>query len=217
MGQLSENIDRNSWVDEAHQGFVKFFGEGHDRTSIASSVLVEVRSSGCHWACTYPKGKRPRQVENGALIFMGSLTHSPKDIRIYGRAIGIRHREGRDDATTADIELRPWRKRWPHYIRVHHVEFINGTLEDCVSLGEMMDTLGPNSFGSTQEHLATGTGNTNPRRAYQQQASARLTPESIRWLNDRIDAAFIKHGRISPSDLEQLDWPQDEAELIDTN
>src|SRR5207249_9444952 len=45
--------------------------EGHLRASLDMAVLVEVERSGCHWACTYPKNKRPRQVEDGAVMFMG--------------------------------------------------------------------------------------------------------------------------------------------------
>jgi hypothetical protein len=41
------------------QSFVKFFGE--DRAGRSLAIVDEVRSSGCHWACTYPKRKRSRR------------------------------------------------------------------------------------------------------------------------------------------------------------
>src|SRR5262249_9128796 len=49
---------------EAPRAFVKFFGEGHNRAEHSMLVFDEVQRSGCHWACTYPKNKRPRQVED---------------------------------------------------------------------------------------------------------------------------------------------------------
>ena len=45
-----------------------------------------------------------------------------------GRAVGMKHQPGRDDATFADIECRPWKEKWPRYIRVHHAEFVAGTI-----------------------------------------------------------------------------------------
>jgi hypothetical protein len=37
-----------------------------------------------------------------------------------------------------------------------------------VSLNEMMDELGPESFAPTQRNAAKETGNVDPRRSYQQ-------------------------------------------------
>src|SRR5262249_54819783 len=45
-------------VAEASQWFVKFFGDSTNRADRSVSVLDEVRRSGSHRACTYPKGKR---------------------------------------------------------------------------------------------------------------------------------------------------------------
>ena len=39
-------------------------------------------------------------------MFMARMVHSPNDYLIYGRAIGITHQPGRDDATPEDIEKR---------------------------------------------------------------------------------------------------------------
>ena len=101
-------------------------------------------------------------------MFMSRLVHSPNDTMIFGRAIGRRYEEGRDDASASDLARRPWKKDWPHYIRVHDGEFLSGTMENGVSLAELMDELGPLAFGSTTENLESGTGNTDPRKAIRQ-------------------------------------------------
>ncbi len=49
------------------------------------------------------------------------------------------------------------------YVRVHHGEFVAGTLRNGVRLSELMDTLGSDAFVSTQNHARTGSGNTDPR------------------------------------------------------
>ena len=66
------------------------------------------------------------------------------------------YREERDDATQADIDRRPWRARWSRYIRVHHAEFVDGTMDNGVSLGELMSALGADSFASTQRNATRG-------------------------------------------------------------
>ena len=92
---------------------------------------------------------------------MGRLTKKPHDIIVYGRAVGMRHVEGRDDATPEDISIRTWKKKWLHYVRVHHPEFVAGTLSNGVPLGALMDALKADTFISTQRHVATGKGNLN--------------------------------------------------------
>ena len=201
-------VEPLNWVTSAEQGFVKFFGEGHKREKPSLPILSEVDRSGCYFACNYPEGKKPRQVQDGAIMFMGRLVDHPKDILIFGRAIGLKYKEGRDDATEAEIKKRPWKADWSRYIRVHDAEFVNGTLSDGVSLSALMEELGPNSFASTKRHLLAGVGNTNPRSAYNQQAAVELTPEAITWLIGRLDYCFARHGRISRAELDKLDWPE---------
>ena len=194
-------------VTEASQAFVKLLGNADDRSSLSTHVLEEVESSGCHWAVCYPVRRRPIGVKDGDVIFMGRLTEDPNDIRVFGRAIGIAYKEGRDDATDADIERRGWKERWARYIRVHSAEFVDGTLADGVSLNEMMDTLEEDSFASTQRNSAKRRGNTNPRHSYRQQAAIKLSMEGKLWLDERLQEAFEKHGKVSQEQLNELDWP----------
>ena len=99
--------------------------------------------------------------------------------------------------------FRPWKEKWPRYIRVHHAEFVAGTMENGVSLNELMDRLGANSFAPTQRNAARGQGNTNPRRAYLQQAAVELSAEGFSWLGERLQAAFDTHGKVPQDTLDQ--------------
>lgn len=195
------------WVDRVEQSFVKFFGRGDNRAERSMQTLEEVKRSGSHWACTYPKGKRPRTVQDGATMFMGRLVKEPNDILIIGRAMAIHHEPGRDDATAADLRLRGWKAQWPHYVRVYNSEFVSGSLANGVSLKELMDVLKADSFASTQRQSRKGEGNTNPRKAYRRQAAVELSAKGAAWVNERLERAFDKHGRITSSVLEKLDWP----------
>jgi len=194
-------------VADARQAFVKFLGEGDNRVELTFPTVDELVSSGCHWAVAYPASKRPSGVRDDAVMFIARLTHSPYDMRIFGRAIGMKHAPGRDDATEEDIAQRPWKKTWPRYIRVHHAEFVAGEMGNGVSLNELMSTLGADAFLSTQRNKARGEGNTDPRRAYRQQAAVELSREGLSWLSERLQAAFEEHGKIPQDTLDQLDWP----------
>lgn len=192
---------------ESPQAFIKFLGEGHNRVPLSFTTIEEIERAGCHWAVAYPSSKRPVGVQDDAIIFIARLTRDPNDIRIFGRAVGMRHRPGRDDATAADIALRPWKEKWPRYIRVHHAEFVAGRMENGVSLNELMDTLAVDSFAPTQRNAARGKGNTDPRKAYRQQAAVELSVEGFSWLAERLQAAFDEHGTVPQDTLHQLDWP----------
>ena len=194
-------------VANASQAFVKFLGKADNRVHLSASTIDELRSGDCHWAVYYPTAKRPTSVRNGDVIFMGRLTRNPNDIRIFGRAMGMKYEPGRDDATTADIERRPWKEAWSRCIHVHHAEFVAGTMENGISLNDLMKVLSADSFASTQFNASQGKGNTNPRKAYSQQAAVKLSDEGRTWLGERLQVAFEAHGKITEDTLDKLYWP----------
>ena len=85
------------------RGFVKFFGQGSDRSPRDRAVLDAVATSGSHRICTYPRGRRPRAVRDGDVMFIGQLVKGPNDIVVYGRAVALAYEGGRDDADGEDI------------------------------------------------------------------------------------------------------------------
>ena len=88
---------------------------------------------------------------------------------------------------------------------MHHAEFVAGTIANGISLYELMDALGSDSFASTQRNAACGTGNTNPRRAIMRKAAVELSSQAIAWLGRRLQAAFDAHGKVPQDTLDQLD------------
>ena len=185
---------------------MKLLGKSNNRIPLSCSTIDEIKEADCHLVACYPTSKRPRGVRNDAIIFMGRFTES-NDIRVFGRAIGMKYEPGRDDATDADIERRPWKKDWSRYIRVHHAEFVSGTMENGVSLTQLMDTLSSNSFASTQRNARRGEGSTNPRRAYSQQPAVKLSSYGYSWLSRQLQTAFEVHGKVPQDTLKKLDWP----------
>ncbi|HEV2728146.1 MAG TPA: hypothetical protein VGV34_07615 [Solirubrobacterales bacterium] len=177
-------------------GFVKFFGQATNRSPRDRPVLDAAATSGSHRICTYPAGRRPRAVRDGDLMFMGHLVAGPNDIAVYGRGIARAYEEGRDDASPEDVARRPWLARWPHFIRVHDVELVDGTLGDGVSLNELMDELGPYAFGPTAENADRGIGNVDPRKSIRQAAAIRLSEAGTSWLNEELEVRFRELGKL---------------------
>jgi HKD family nuclease len=200
---------------DAEQAFVKFLGLARDnRAPLSMPTIEEVERAGCHWAVAYPASKRPRSVKDGAVMFIARLVRDPHDIHIFGRAIGMKHIEGRDDATSQEISERPWKEVWPRYIRLHDAEFVAGTMANGVSLNELMDTLGADAFAATQRNAAAGGGkNTNPRKAYMQQAAVELSAKGFAWVSEQLQAKFDEHGKIPQDTLNKLDWPNKPTSL----
>lgn len=178
------------------RAFVKFFGQAANRVDTSTLIADEVARSGCHWACTYPRDKRPRRVRDGDIMLMARMVHSPKDYRVFGWGIASEHKPSFDDATTAEIMKRPFKERWPHYIRVHDAHFLDGRLSDGISLGEMMEALRFRSFTSTLRNHELGSGNQEPEKSLMQKPDIELTPEGYRWLRDRLEGAIQMRGMI---------------------
>jgi hypothetical protein len=191
------------------RAFVKFLGKGDNRASHSMPVIDEIEGSECHWSVAYPKGRRPKQVDDGATVYLGRLVDAPTDILIFGRAIGRRHRRNLDDASPAEIGRLGWKRKWPHYVRLDDVEFVAGSMSNGVSLDSLMRALGKRSFASTMRNAKKGSGNTNPRKAYRQQPAVELSPEAAAWLDARLTAALQLHGQIPASVLSSFPGPSD--------
>src|SRR5690606_6461340 len=96
----------------------------------------------------------------------------------------------------------------PRYVRVHHAEFVAGTMANGVSMNALMEELGASCFEATKRNAARGVGKTNPRRAYLQQAAVELSPDGPAWLAASLQAAFDEHGTVPNAELAGLDWPE---------
>jgi hypothetical protein len=182
------------------EAYIKFSGIGSGRVPLSTSTLGEVSRSGMHWACCYPKGRRPRQPQAGDTMFLARLTSTPNgdDITIYGRAVAIRaHDPVLDVANASEIKVRSWKKDWPNYIRVHAPEFVAGNLANGIQLSTLMNSLGTSSFAATQRRALAGQTGINPRNVIRQRAAVHLTQQAKVWLNNELDSAFAKHGSLA--------------------
>ncbi|MES2736621.1 MAG: phospholipase D family protein [Verrucomicrobiota bacterium] len=193
-------------VAESGSAFVKFFGTSKDRAPLALPVLQELDESGSHWSCNHPRNKRPRQVKEGDTIFVSRMVQGG-DMIIYGRATAYRYVAGRDDACPAEVIRHDFKKKWPHYIRTHSGQFLNGSLANGISLNRLMAVLGPLAFQTTKARMATSPKAVNPRTAYKRAPGVELSSEGTIWMNQELESAFATHGTLLPNELGSLHWP----------
>lgn len=183
-----------------NQAFVKFSGTGGNRADRGLLIADLVAESGCKWVYTYPKTKPPRQVEDGDVLYIGRLVHTPDDVMIFGKAIGRRHRDEEDVASAREIDQRSWKAHWPLYVRVHDAQFVNATLGDGVSFRQMMEELESDSFMSTQKNAAKGSGNTDPTASYFRKAHMLLTSDARVWVDEQLEPLFRQFGEVNLSE-----------------
>lgn len=202
--------DSSLFTDDASQFILKLFGTTSDRLLATDSIVEDLHLGTTHYAYGYPKDQRPRIVEDGAVMLaarLGKNSEGRNETWVFGRAIGSKHRAGRDDATPEEIQQLPWRANWPHYVRVHSAEFVNGVFGDGVPLFEFLREVGPIAFQTTKEKMENGDIR-NPMLSLRNQAQVRLSVEGFRALNARLEESFAKHGKVPPAEMAKLEWPE---------
>ncbi|MEP6738090.1 MAG: hypothetical protein ABJA70_21370, partial [Chryseolinea sp.] len=81
---------------------------------------------------------------------MTRLTEDPRGCMIFGRAEALAFLEERDMASLKEKAERPWKEDYPVYLRVRNPIFIDGTMADCTSFYELIETFKYNSFPQTK-------------------------------------------------------------------
>jgi hypothetical protein len=201
--RLDEPREQPSPFDHTRPAFIKFFGEGHERARRTWPTIDAVKSAGCHYACTYPK--HPWQQRPGDVLYMAHMVGDEDDIMIHGRALAVRqHDRTLDIASASERAVRPWKEKWPYYVRVHEAEFLRGTIGDGISLNQMFAQLGHSGFEPTRRNHASGKGNTNPRMSVRQQPGIQLATAGAEWLHDRFEHEIRRRGLLDRRDIAAL-------------
>lgn len=198
------------YYDATKSYYIKFFGSANRRKPFEYSVRSEIERGLSHYACGFPENKKPRQVEEGDIIYLARMTE-PADFAIFGKAEAIKYVEWRDRFSKAEIAARDWKKDWPVCLRYRNPVFLDGILGDCVTLYELINALKHSSFPTTQARYDRGDQDINPYRSLSQQPYVRLTPQAVQWLEPRFQATLARKGKVPVAYLETL--PQSPVKL----
>lgn len=185
-----------------HQTFVKWLGTGSERAGLDYHIFEYIRETGSNFAVCFHK--KPRRYNNGDQVFIAVMTKD-NDYAIFGRALAYKYVDGRDVASDHEIGLVGWKKNWKHYIRIHSVEFINGTFQDCPKLyRDITDKLDFDSFKTTQERHFGGETDINVKSAVKQQGDVRLSDEGKILLNNLFEDTIKVNGAVPQSLIDNL-------------
>lgn len=198
-------------IDKKRNYYVKFMGNADNRVDLNFSVKTEIEGALCHYACCFPINKKPRQVKDEDIIFMARLTKNPNDYAIFGRAIALKFVDGRDETTENEKNERPWKNRWPNYIRVKNPIFLDGTMGDCVFMQDLISKFDYDSFAATRKRYDDGDINVKPTKSLMQKAYIKLTHNSAEWLEQRFNDAINTFGQVDDEFIKSL--PQSEIKI----
>jgi hypothetical protein len=204
VGELPDHGGTLANFDKTKNYYIKIFGKADNRVELDFPIKTEIERAHCHYACTFPLNKKPRQVNDGDIIFMARMTQNPNDYAIFGKAIALKYVDGRDKASQQEIEENNWKNRWSIYLRVKKPVFINGTMADGVLLSELLSKFDYDSFPSTRRRYDEGEINIKPTKSLMRKAYVKLTHNSAEWLEQKFDEALINVGQVDNQFLKSL-------------
>jgi hypothetical protein len=194
-----------SKIDVERTYYVKFFGSFDNRVSIDFKTRDEVERALCHYSCGFSINKKPKQIQEGDIIYMARLTAFPHDYAIFGKAVARKFVESRDKATPKEILERPWKKKYPIYLRVQDPIFLDGMMGDCVLLGDLIRALDYESFAATsRRYHKKRERHIEPKNVLRQQAYVKLTHKGAEWLEPRFQDSINRVGQIGSAFIRSL-------------
>jgi hypothetical protein len=192
-------------IDTQRNYYVKFFGKGSKRVNLDFTTREEVDRALCHYSCGFSLNKKPRQIQEGDIIYMARMTAHPFDYAIFGKAIARKFVDGRDQATSKEIKQRPWKKEYPIYLRVQQPIFVDGNMGDCVLLGDLIRALAYESFAATSyRYHQKNERDIEPKNVLRQQAYVKLTHKGAEWIESRFRDSLLRVGQIPPQFINTL-------------
>ena len=197
-------VSRKEVVIGNRKVFVKFFGISNERCSVNEQVSDIIDWTHSHFAATFPGGQgRPIRYNDGDIVYMAYMTDDG-DYAIFGKAIAIKHNAKRDIASDEDIKIKPWKKHFCIYIRIHSAIFLNTTLNKCPKLWGLMNDLQAESFRSTKERFENGEDNIEPQKSLMQKADIQLSDEGALWLDEKFKEVENTYGLVDDGYINSL-------------
>lgn len=193
--------------------YIKFFGKADNRVELDFPIKTEIERALCHYACGFPKNKKPRQVNDGDIIYMARMTENPNDYAIFGKATALKFKDGRDIASDIEIQEREWKRKWSAYLRVEKPIFLNGFMGNGILLSDLVNKFEYDSFPSTRKRYDNGERDIVVNRSLMRKAYIGITHNAANWLDQQFEDALRITGKVSDNFLKNL--PQTSTDLND--
>jgi len=171
-----------------------FHGTADDRVNPFLPVRSWALQKETHHVIRFPLGRRPTGVKTGDDIFFvvnSRLPGGDLESFIVGHGIAVAYRPLVDDATDDERAVNEYLERFPHSVRLEHVQFIRGAIGEGIPAHKLMSRLGASTFESTWANKQKGKGNTDPFKSINQKSILLLTgkcaDEASRLLSERMN------------------------------
>ena len=190
--------------DPAFGAYLKFWGKSSSRAERNETIKQILHWTEAHYAVTFPEGERPREIMDDDTVYMAYIVKDHPGYMIFGRGYGTAHVPGRDDASHTEKSRKPWKKDYPHYIRITSPVFIDAKLSDCPELGHLIDTHDVNVFYRTQARAAAGEKDIKVKNSLKRKPGIRLSAIATVELDRQFSKALEQHGKIPDAFLSTL-------------
>jgi hypothetical protein len=164
-------------------------------------------------AITFPASPgRPHQFKAGDIVYETALTRRKRgsDWVVFAKGkVACEHRPGIDELPQETRRRYPSAGRYPFLIWLSDVDLIGKNLTHGVSLYELFDEIGDNTFVWSQHRAAHGQPNKEIEAIRYHRSHIELTPEAAALLDDKLAQAFAKAGKIHLESGNGVWWNND--------
>ncbi len=194
-------------TESAGQHFCKFLWRRNDEAPIETEISDIAMQQG---AIAFPASPgRPRQIQLNDYIYHTALTESDRgrDWIVFARArVASPHRIGKDEVPDNLRKRISVLDQYPYCIWLCDCEFIDGKLRDGVSLRELFEVHGDETFVWSLEEAIDGRPGRHTEAIRYYRSHILLTSAAADTLNSALDERFASHGRITIHSGSDIWW-----------
>jgi len=171
--------------------WLKFEGSSNDRLDSSKKHHLIRNNISKSKITSFPQN--PSGMNNGDYIYLTAVSYNqegnPSSI-ILGRA----RTKGYNSRNIADSLLQSeykWMEHYKYFVELYDVELVDAPIKNCISMTEMIDDLGKDTYPST----ASGK-NIDMYKVHLQKSHLRITNKAKNYLDERLEELFTKYGVI---------------------
>lgn len=183
------------------RAYVKFIGSANNRVPGRTLVRQIIRDTLCDRAVGFSPNRAPTAFRDGDIVYIARMTDNPNDLIIFGRGIAIEYDAKLHRATKDEIKKGIWNAGWPCLLHLRDTEFVDASLDDCISLRGVMGELGYLTLSSTERNFAWNQNypeehprNVDPHLAVPRQAGLYLASVGHQHVERALVDLFSQHG-----------------------
>lgn len=176
-------------------GWIKFEADANHRHD-SKKTFLEDRSRFLVNRTFFPRNKKPRGIKAGQKIYLALISFDKSGCQVP-MIIGRAYSDGFSDDFEASKDMEGWEdwmEEYPSYIYLHDGEFLDGPVENGISMNEIYAMLGSKTYPSTygKGHMKIE----DIRHYHFRKDKVRITPDVEKFLDAELLSRFGVHGSV---------------------